>query len=263
MLEQFISNVRSSRNAHIISTGKEYECFYLIFYGGGVTQAFSKKKFHLFVSCRVSFERVTFKDCKNIALDRFCIQISQIPHLFQILEEEAKCSNTTKRVTCSLVALRFDKPLTGIMYNFSTEHSFCSTSNVSFACSVNYDLICEEDIETVTGCLYRTPNFWLFVIFMSIGTIGFNVANSISDAICFDVIGKSSGSVSFVKIAHLDCSAYNLPIIRCVIVLFYHQLLEYSRQIVEYCFSLQEKQMCIEKNLKIITTILNFSNTLQ
>jgi hypothetical protein len=32
---------------------------------------------------------------------------------------------------------------------------------------------------------------------MSIGTIGFNVINSISDAICFDVIGKLTQLVEF------------------------------------------------------------------
>lgn len=33
-----------------------------------------------------------------------------------------------------------------------------------------------------------TSTFWTFVILMSLGTIGFNVANCVSDAVCFDVL---------------------------------------------------------------------------
>lgn len=40
-------------------------------------------------------------------------------------------------------------------------------------------------------CLYRSSAFWLFVMLMCAGTIGFNVTNSISDAICFDMLGES------------------------------------------------------------------------
>ncbi|XP_039282566.1 major facilitator superfamily domain-containing protein 6-like [Nilaparvata lugens] len=36
---------------------------------------------------------------------------------------------------------------------------------------------------------YKGMIFWLYVIFMSLGSIGFNVINSISDTICFDVLG--------------------------------------------------------------------------
>lgn len=36
-----------------------------------------------------------------------------------------------------------------------------------------------------------TSTFWTFVILMSLGTIGFNVANCVSDAICFDVLDNN------------------------------------------------------------------------
>lgn len=38
--------------------------------------------------------------------------------------------------------------------------------------------------------LYTTVTFWSFVALMTVGSIGYNVANSISDAICFDVLGE-------------------------------------------------------------------------
>lgn len=40
------------------------------------------------------------------------------------------------------------------------------------------------------NCIYTSVTFWGFVLLMSLGNIGFNVSNCISDAICFDVLGK-------------------------------------------------------------------------
>lgn len=37
---------------------------------------------------------------------------------------------------------------------------------------------------------YTTAVFWSFVILMCVGTVAFNVANCIGDAVCFDVLGK-------------------------------------------------------------------------
>lgn len=39
--------------------------------------------------------------------------------------------------------------------------------------------------------LLKSATFWVFVVLMCLGTIGFNVTNSISDAICFDVLGDA------------------------------------------------------------------------
>lgn len=52
---------------------------------------------------------------------------------------------------------------------------------------------CVADIETnPSECLYKTNAFWLFVVFMCLGTIGFNVSNCVSDAACFDLLGDES-----------------------------------------------------------------------
>ncbi|XP_050312924.1 major facilitator superfamily domain-containing protein 6 [Anthonomus grandis grandis] len=48
---------------------------------------------------------------------------------------------------------------------------------------------CMENLDA-DSALYHSIAFWSFLILMSVGTIAFNVANSISDAICFDVIGE-------------------------------------------------------------------------
>lgn len=122
--------------------------------------------------------------------------------------------NVTTRVTCTLSKGARNESVLGIMYQLGTENvSFCSTYKNNYSCNIKYDLICEQDTETVTGCLYRTPSFWAFVILMSIGTICFNVTNSISDAICFDVIGKFTNDFSSVS-----CTLTENP------VLTYHML---------------------------------------
>ncbi|XP_019892966.1 major facilitator superfamily domain-containing protein 6 [Musca domestica] len=43
-----------------------------------------------------------------------------------------------------------------------------------------------------SNSLYLSATFWIFVILMCCGTIGFNVTNSISDAICFDMLGDAA-----------------------------------------------------------------------
>lgn len=65
--------------------------------------------------------------------------------------------------------------------------------NNSFDCpstTSKCNFTCFPD-KSAQDCLYGTTQFWIFVLLMSLGTIAFNVANSVSDAICFDVLGKN------------------------------------------------------------------------
>ncbi|XP_011312345.1 major facilitator superfamily domain-containing protein 6 [Fopius arisanus] len=63
--------------------------------------------------------------------------------------------------------------------------SIClSTPGCSINCPIRHD-----DMEIDSSCLLRSSSFWIFVLLFSLGSIGFNVTNSISDAICFDVLG--------------------------------------------------------------------------
>ncbi|XP_044763782.1 uncharacterized protein LOC123320508 [Coccinella septempunctata] len=56
--------------------------------------------------------------------------------------------------------------------------------------NTTYTLKCENRNEVPDHIMLTSSSFWIFVILMSIGTIAFNVVNSVSDAICFDVIGQ-------------------------------------------------------------------------
>ncbi|XP_045781469.1 major facilitator superfamily domain-containing protein 6 [Maniola jurtina] len=46
----------------------------------------------------------------------------------------------------------------------------------------------------IEGSFYMTCTFWGFVVLMCVGTVAFNVANCIGDAVCFDVLGSERGS---------------------------------------------------------------------
>lgn len=49
-----------------------------------------------------------------------------------------------------------------------------------------------DNKQSLGSCYYSTLTFWLFTILMCLGTIGFNVTNSVSDAICFDMLGEKT-----------------------------------------------------------------------
>ncbi|KAK9721697.1 MFS_1 like family [Popillia japonica] len=68
------------------------------------------------------------------------------------------------------------------------EIALCSEKKLQF-CNQTCDIKCLEDVEIHSTCLYATWNFWFFIILLCVGTICFNVANSLSDAICCDIIG--------------------------------------------------------------------------
>lgn len=111
----------------------------------------------------------------------------------------ASC-NGTKDTTCHWVCKNA---------NFSTRLSFHAVEkeaiispDTTCLLNINETSLCQRIVTTdyncnVTcddfednHCLYASITFWGFVLLMSLGNIGFNVSNSISDAICFDVLGK-------------------------------------------------------------------------
>lgn len=55
------------------------------------------------------------------------------------------------------------------------------------SCAVSCRLAAEQP-----DCVAGTVTFWTFVCLMCLGTIGFNVANCVSDATCFDMLGGLS-----------------------------------------------------------------------
>ncbi|EZA54591.1 Major facilitator superfamily domain-containing protein 6-B [Ooceraea biroi] len=108
-------------------------------------------------------------------------------------------SNSTKATTCHWTCQN----------NFSTQLSFYPAEKVAdispnSTCllNINNASYCQENIycdivtcdafEDNNHYLYTSVTFWGFVLLMSLGNIGFNVSNCISDAICFDLPLMSS-----------------------------------------------------------------------
>ncbi|XP_018328123.1 uncharacterized protein LOC108738985 isoform X2 [Agrilus planipennis] len=95
------------------------------------------------------------------------------------------CDNSTKNSISTLKGL----------ISLSQNSDVCFFRNSSSFCEFDCDLECREDLDVETS--KTTPNdefdstFWYFVLLMSAGTILFNVVNSISDAVCFDMVGDS------------------------------------------------------------------------
>ncbi|EDW00756.1 major facilitator superfamily domain-containing protein 6 [Drosophila grimshawi] len=49
-------------------------------------------------------------------------------------------------------------------------------------------------LQPIGSCIFGSAKFWIYVSMLFIGTIGFNVTNSISDACCFDMLGEAEQS---------------------------------------------------------------------
>ncbi|XP_068625966.1 major facilitator superfamily domain-containing protein 6 [Battus philenor] len=52
----------------------------------------------------------------------------------------------------------------------------------------------EKEMVIEDSSVYMTGVFWVFVVLMCVGTVAFNVANCIGDAVCFDVLGPEGAS---------------------------------------------------------------------
>ncbi|KAJ3627703.1 hypothetical protein MTP99_015061 [Tenebrio molitor] len=108
------------------------------------------------------------------------------------------CDNTTPMV-CNSTCLT---KTTSFLDTFEIKRLCALPSSHLQSEDLNCDLTCTEQ---PAPNLYKTLTFWAFIIFISVATIGFNVVNSISDAVCFDVVenqelyGKQRlwGSVGF------------------------------------------------------------------
>jgi MFS family permease len=91
--------------------------------------------------------------------------------------------------------------------------SFLDTFEIKRLCALPSSHLQSEDLNCYLTCteqpepnLYKTLTFWAFIIFISVATIGFNVVNSISDAVCFDVVGMAIAN----KILHRTCKTVNI-----------------------------------------------------
>ncbi|XP_073963822.1 major facilitator superfamily domain-containing protein 6 [Choristoneura fumiferana] len=100
--------------------------------------------------------------------------------LDDVREGEVICSPKTD---CNLICLDIDLNNTDVYNTQSDQYN-------------NNSVVIEEKVfnENESGNLYVTATFWAFVVLMCVGTVAFNVANCIGDAVCFDVLGPERAS---------------------------------------------------------------------
>ncbi|XP_014361049.2 uncharacterized protein LOC106712891 isoform X1 [Papilio machaon] len=83
----------------------------------------------------------------------------------------------------------------GIRVNGSRKRREVSGSKEANSLEVDAKIFSKiEKGEENDGYVYMSVVFWVFVVLMCIGTVAFNVANCIGDAVCFDVLGAEAAS---------------------------------------------------------------------
>lgn len=112
----------------------------------------------------------------------------------KIFANNGECT-TTRRLQCHAEKVDIASiPLfiTRLEVNSTLDQNFTSYNLCHMAANLSSfettKAHCKVDITNSQNCLYKTSTFWIFVFLLCLGTIGFNVTNSISDAICFDVL---------------------------------------------------------------------------
>lgn len=96
------------------------------------------------------------------------------------------CHNGTKKFICNSNCTHEEF----ILYD-QQNRSYCLISDIQKELQGNCHITCTEDIENYqNSCVYKSLKFWIFVVALCLGMICFNTVNSISDAICCDVVGK-------------------------------------------------------------------------
>lgn len=103
---------------------------------------------------------------------------------------QAECSQQNFTFQTLLVA---PQSVAGLNLSSNLQHGndsyyICLTELTESIAWSNSSAMCQ--VQHISSCLYGSGKFWLFVCMLFIGTIGFNVTNSISDACCFDMLGE-------------------------------------------------------------------------
>lgn len=105
--------------------------------------------------------------------------------LDDVREGEVTC---VPKDNCNLLC--FEDIFDGTLNRSRREVSNNSSDNGIFIEDKDLKMTVGTVEETSVGSFYMTGPFWAFVVLMCIGTVAFNVANCIGDAVCFDVLGK-------------------------------------------------------------------------
>lgn len=122
----------------------------------------SEKKYVTEIYYDDSFYKIN--DCGQLNMDNFNAETSENVS-DQYNEMKCKFKEDCKFLSCAFIEKYVD--------------------NINMTMELNNSMVSKKDDYN----LYSTITFWGFVIYMCVGTVTYNVANCISDAICLDVLG--------------------------------------------------------------------------
>ncbi|CAK1555944.1 unnamed protein product [Leptosia nina] len=118
--------------------------------------------------------------------DKFDVYLSNATYINTMYVEGA-----ASNVSCSLLHMELDIREREIACAPKQNcNLMCYEANLNVNVSSKTDATADEN----EGSFYVTATFWAFVVLMCVGTVAFNVANCIGDAVCFDVLGPERGS---------------------------------------------------------------------
>ncbi|CAO1413035.1 unnamed protein product [Diamesa serratosioi] len=126
----------------------------------------------------LSLSSDNIQNCKNLTMFHSTECIKLVP-------VECHLNDSTNNLKLNLTNIN--------LVQVHNESYLCHSLNMTiYLNDVQQTIQCDRsEIETETPyCFYKSWVFWLFVTLTYLGTIGFNVGNCISDAICFDVLGE-------------------------------------------------------------------------
>lgn len=144
------------------------------------------------------------KTCDNLVSCCALIRLAGlINFIFQIINDHLLCT-THRKAQCHLYGSNESLNILLTM-NLVNDNDSNYLYNICILPLLDNSTLFEKDdhmnCSTVDidkpNCL-KPATFWTFVILMCLGTIGFNVANCISDAVCFDMLGES-GNMKYGK----------------------------------------------------------------
>ncbi|GJQ77038.1 hypothetical protein Trydic_g23611, partial [Trypoxylus dichotomus] len=146
----------------------------------------------IIIAMCLSYSLLYFIPSRTIYNYDFTAECSQLDTCNVTVWEDRSCDNI-KGVTCYCHSDP-DNRIHGLVEasiagNGTKVEDFalCTDKKLRY-CNQTCHVNCVENIEIPSTCLYSTPNFWFFIVLLCVGTIFFNVANSLSDAICCDII---------------------------------------------------------------------------
>ncbi|KRT85092.1 membrane transporter, partial [Oryctes borbonicus] len=147
----------------------------------------------IIIAMSLAYGLLYFLPSRTILSSDFIVECSQLDTCNVTVWKDKPCDNV-KSVTCYCQS-EPDNRIRGLVESSivgnetEIESSALCTDKKLHYCNQTCHVNCVEDIEINSSCLYATKNFWFFIVLLCIGTIFFNVANSLSDAICCDIIG--------------------------------------------------------------------------